>query len=109
VQARKLEALEEEAVEQKNLDRARKQAKENHSCMIKAEPRVFKKGKKQRRGKGFSGEELKKAGLSFKEALKLGIPVDPKRRTSHEENVEAIKTFLENMKAKTGNKGKSKS
>jgi large subunit ribosomal protein L13e len=77
--------------------------------MMSVKPRVFKKGGKQRGGKGFSKQELKKAGLSFKEALKSGIPVDSKRRTSHEENVEAIKTFLENTKVKTKHKGKSKS
>jgi ribosomal protein L13E len=96
-------------VEQKNLDQAKKLAEEEHSSMMTAKPKVFKKGGKQRYGKGFSGEELKKAGLSFKEALKLGIPIDSKRRTAHEENVDAIKNFLENTKAKTKRKGKSKS
>ena len=72
-------------------------------------PRVFKKGGKARCGKGFSGEELKKAGLSFKDALRLGIPIDSKRRTAHEENVEAIETFLESTKAKAKRKRKSKS
>ena len=77
--------------------------------MMTVKPRVFKKGGKQRWGKGFSGEELKKAGISFKEALRLGVPVDFKRRTAHEENVEAIKTFLESAKAKGKRMGKSKS
>ena len=77
--------------------------------MMIAKPKVFKKGGKQRYGKGFSAEELKKAGLSFKEALRLGVPVDSKRRTAHEENVEAIKTFLESAKTKSKRKGKSKS
>jgi len=76
--------------------------------MITAKPKVFKKGGKQRCGKGFSREELKKAGLSFKEALRLSIPIDSKRRTTHEENVEAIKNFLENKKAETEHKKKSK-
>jgi ribosomal protein L13E len=39
----------------------------------------------------------------------MGIPVDSKRKTAHEENVEAIKTFLESAKAKSKRKGKSKS
>jgi large subunit ribosomal protein L13e len=77
--------------------------------MITAKPKVLKKGGKQRYGKGFSREELKKAGLSFKEALKLSIPIDSKRRTTHEENVEVIKTFLENKKAETKRKKKPKS
>ncbi|MGC9346322.1 MAG: ribosomal protein L13e, partial [Candidatus Bathyarchaeales archaeon] len=49
--------------------------------MTAIKPIIFKKGGKQRYGKGFSREELKKAELSFKEALKLGIPVDFRRRT----------------------------
>lgn len=76
--------------------------------MMTARPKVFKKGGKQRYGRGFSREELKKAGLSFKEALKLSIPIDSKRRTTHEENVEVIKTFLENKKAEAKHKKKSK-
>jgi large subunit ribosomal protein L13e len=74
--------------------------------MITAKPKVFRKAGKQRRGKGFSREELKRAGLSLKEALRFGIPVDSRRKTVHEENVKAVKTFLESMNAKP--KGKSK-
>ena len=77
--------------------------------MMPTRPKVFKKGGKQRDGRGFSREELKKAGLSFKDALKLSIPIDLKRRTAHEENVEVIKILLKNMKAKTKRKKKSKS
>jgi len=77
--------------------------------MMTAKPKVFKKGGKERYGKGFSVEELKRSGISFKEALRLGVPVDSKRRTAHEENVEAIKTFLESAKAKSKRKRKSKS
>ncbi|MEM3576877.1 MAG: ribosomal protein L13e [Candidatus Bathyarchaeia archaeon] len=77
--------------------------------MIALKPKIFKKDGKQRLGKGFSQEELKKAELSLKEALKLGIPVDPRRRTAHQENVEAIKGFLESVKEKPRRKAKSKS
>jgi len=77
--------------------------------MMAAKPKVFKKGGKQRQGKGFSREELKRVGLSLKEALKFGIPVDSRRRTAHEENVEAVKTFLGSKKAKFKSKAKSKS
>jgi len=58
-------------------------------------PLVFKKGGKQRLGKGFSLDELKKVGLKPKQALKLGIPVDTRRRTVHKENVEKLKKLLE--------------
>jgi len=77
--------------------------------MMACKPKIFKKGGKQRCGKGFSREELKKAGLSLKEALKLGIPVDSRRRTAHEENVEVAKTFTQGKKAKSKPKRKSKS
>jgi large subunit ribosomal protein L13e len=77
--------------------------------MMAIKPIVFKKGGKQRYGKGFSREELKKAGLSFKEALKLGISVDSRRRTVHEENVNAIKGFLKSRKAASKSKKRRKS
>lgn len=78
--------------------------------MIVFRSKVFKKGGKQRCGKGFSRGELKKAEISLKEALKLGIPIDSRRKTAHQENIEAIKTFLEKRKAKSKSKrGKSKS
>ncbi|MEM1540202.1 MAG: ribosomal protein L13e [Candidatus Bathyarchaeia archaeon] len=57
-------------------------------------PFVFKKGGKQRLGKGFSLRELKEVKLSLKQALKLGIAVDSRRRTVHENNVKSLKEFL---------------
>jgi len=77
--------------------------------MIAAKPKVFKKGGKQRHGKGFSRQELKRAGLSLKEALRFGIPLDSRRRTTYEENVEVVKNFLESKKATSKSKAKSKS
>lgn len=65
---------------------------------------VFKKDGKPKEGRGFSTEELKKATLDPKRALKLGVPVDLKRRTLHEENVEALKEYLKNLESA----GKSK-
>ncbi|MEM1557681.1 MAG: ribosomal protein L13e [Thermoproteota archaeon] len=47
-----------------------------------------------RRAKGFSLSELKKVGLNIDKALKLGIPVDPRRKTNHEDNVEKLREFL---------------
>jgi len=69
-------------------------------------PKVYKKGGKQRFGKGFSREELNKVGLSLKEALGFGVPVDSRRKTVHEENVEAVKAFLKSKKAASKAKGK---
>ena len=79
---------------------------------MRIEAKVLKKSGKQRCGKGFSSEELKKAGLSLKDALKLGIPVDSKRKTAHEENIGAVKAFLGEKEAAVKpkkSKGKSKS
>jgi len=62
---------------------------------------IVKRKRRIRVGKGFSGDELKAVGLSVKQALKMGIPVDVRRSTMHEENVETLKSFLaETMKGK---------
>jgi hypothetical protein len=45
-------------------------------------------------GKGFSKSELKEAGIDFKQALRLAMPVDLRRRTRHEENVNVIRQHL---------------
>ncbi len=47
-----------------------------------------------REGKGFSGEELKAVELTPRRARSLGIPYDCRRKTSHEENVEALKEYV---------------
>jgi large subunit ribosomal protein L13e len=62
-------------------------------------PKILKPNGKQRDGKGFSPEELKKAGLNKTEAARIGIPTDPRRKTAHDENVEAIKAYAEKKKA----------
>lgn len=46
---------------------------------------------KPRKGRGFSPKEIKNAGLTPKEAETLGLPIDTRRKTSHTENVEALK------------------
>ncbi len=62
--------------------------------MAEVKPFVFKKGGKQRLGKGFSLGELEEVKLSLKQALKLGIPVDSRRRTVHENNIKSLNEFL---------------
>jgi len=57
-------------------------------------PIVYRK-RRVRRGKGFSKDELRAVNLSLKEALRLGIPVDPRRRTKHTENIDTLKKILE--------------
>jgi len=54
---------------------------------------VHRQGK-SRKGKGFSRGELKEVGISLKQALKLGIQIDPRRSTKHGENVKTLKTYL---------------
>jgi len=76
--------------------------------MMKVESVIFKKNGKPRKGKGFSREELGRAGLSFREALKLGVPIDFRRRTIHKENVKTLKNYLEAKKTKSKSVGKSK-
>ena len=48
-----------------------------------------------RYGEGFSKGELSEVGLNIKKAVKLGIPVDPRRRSVHSENVETLRAFLQ--------------
>jgi large subunit ribosomal protein L13e len=76
--------------------------------MTIAKPRVFKAREKQRDGKGFSRDELKKAGTNMTDALKLKIPLDPRRKTAHEENIEAVKAFVAQKKAEQKPKKKPK-
>ncbi|MBS7640197.1 MAG: ribosomal protein L13e [Candidatus Bathyarchaeia archaeon] len=59
----------------------------------KIKPIVYSKGKR-RVGKGFSRGELKAVSLTIEEALKLNIPVDERRKTAHEENIETLRKHL---------------
>ena len=61
-------------------------------------PKILKSDGKQRSGRGFSPEELRKAGLNPTEAKRLEIPVDKRRKTVHNQNVEAIKAYAEKKK-----------
>ncbi len=71
-------------------------------------PKILKPDGKQRSGRGFSLEELKKAGLNPAEAKRLEIPVDRRRKTAHDQNVEAIKAYAEKKKAEAKPKPKPK-
>ena len=59
---------------------------------------IIQRGNRAREGKGFSNEELKEAGLSPGEAKRLGIPVDTRRKTSYDDNVETLKEYLKEAK-----------
>jgi len=67
---------------------------------------IVKRKRKSRRGKGFSRVELKEKGLSFMQALKMGIPIDIRRSTKHDENVETLKTYLSIDTTKTHPEGR---
>jgi len=62
---------------------------------------VVERKRKSRKGKGFSREELKEVGLGFRQALKLGIPIDSRRSTKHKENIETLKTYARELKLET--------
>jgi ribosomal protein L13E len=69
---------------------------------------IVKPDGKQRSGRGFSPEELKKAGIDPAEAKRLEIPVDKRRKTSHNQNVKAVKAYAEKAKAKKKAEAKAK-
>jgi len=75
--------------------------------MHHVKPEVVKPDGK-RSGRGFSLEELKKAGIDSAEAKKLELPVDRRRKTAHDQNVEVIKAYAKKKKAETKPKPKPK-
>jgi ribosomal protein L13E len=62
-------------------------------------PKIHRTDGKERNGRGFSLEELRKAGLNRAEAKKLEIPIDKRRKTAHEQNVQKIKSYAKKKKA----------
>jgi len=91
------------------------QAKQTKRCkrrtvkqMHHIKAQILKPDDKKRDGKGFSKAEVKKAGLNSVSARKMGLPVDPRRRTVHEENVAVVKAYAEKEKAKPKPKPKPK-
>ena len=71
-------------------------------------PKIIKTNGKQRNGKGFSLHEIEKAGLKTAQARRIGLPVDLRRKTAHEENVATVKAYAEKAKVKTKPKLKSR-
>jgi large subunit ribosomal protein L13e len=59
---------------------------------------IVETGDRIREGKGFSLSELNAVKLTAGNAKKIGIPVDLRRKTSHEENIEILKEFLDEAK-----------
>ncbi len=58
-------------------------------------PTIVNQKGKQKAGKGFSPDELKAAGISKQQAQQAGLPVDMRRKSSHDQNVEAIKAHTQ--------------
>ncbi len=66
--------------------------------MVRMISPIVETGKKAREGKGFSKAELNAVGLTHGNAKSYGIPSDPKRGSSHDENVEALKEYMKEAK-----------
>lgn len=49
--------------------------------------------KVKRTGRGFSTEEIKKAGITAALARKLKVPVDTRRKSSYDFNIEELKSL----------------
>jgi len=67
---------------------------------MQPQPIVQKKNGRTRTGKGFSRGEIREAGAGFRQALKVGIPIDLRRKTKREENVKVIKQYLRSLSSK---------
>ena len=73
---------------------------------MQLQPKVQRKSK-PRRGRGFSRAELREAGTDFRQALKSRIPVDQRRKTKYESNIEILKQYLQSLGSKEKKKSKS--
>lgn len=51
-----------------------------------------------RRGRGFSLQELKKAGIGLADARWMAIPIDNRRKTQYTENVKLLQDFVKRIK-----------
>ena len=60
---------------------------------------ITKQNGKQSTGRGFSPSELEKAGVNKQQAKQMGIPVDVKRKSAHDENIATIKAHAQKAKA----------
>ena len=68
---------------------------------------ITKHNKKQSTGRGFSPTELEKAGVNMQQAKQIGLPVDVKRKSAHDENIATIKAHAEKAKAEAAAKPKT--
>ncbi|TET19394.1 hypothetical protein E3J74_07490 [Candidatus Bathyarchaeota archaeon] len=68
---------------------------------MKIQSVVQKRKDRTRKGKGFSRGELEETEIDFRQALKLAIPIDLRRKTKHQENVKIIKEHMRKMGLKS--------
>ena len=70
---------------------------------------ITKQNGKQSIGQGFSPNELKEAGVNKQQAKQIGLRVDVKRKSTHQENVDCIKAHAQEAKTKPKQNPKSQS
>jgi ribosomal protein L13E len=58
--------------------------------MYTIKPAIKRPHGKTKNGKGFSPDELAKAGITCFQAKQMGIPVDFRRKSAHEGNIETL-------------------
>jgi ribosomal protein L13E len=61
-------------------------------------PTIQKPNGRTKSGKGFSPNELAKAGVNKLQAKQMGFPIDYKRRTAHDSNIEQLKAHVAQAK-----------
>ncbi len=61
---------------------------------------ITKRNGRQSVGQGFSPNELKEAGVNMQQAKQIGLRVDVKRKSTHKENVDCIKSHALESKIK---------
>jgi len=60
-----------------------------------------------RKGRGYSFDELKEAGIDPRVARKSSVPVDVWRRSKHPENVEQLKSVSKAIESRSESKPKT--
>lgn len=60
-----------------------------------------------RKGRGYSFDELKEAGIDPRVARKSSVPVDVWRRSKHPENVEQLKSVSKAIESRSKSKPKA--
>ena len=67
---------------------------------------ITKQNGKKSTGRGFSPNELKKAGINKQQTKQMSLPVDVKRKSVHDENIATIKAHWEKAKESAQSKPK---